>query len=121
MIDPPSPPGHLAEAIHALVRSSGLDGAVRWEQSPSGYTTWDRRHGPTRRHLWVRPLEGEFAGQYGLVWGEYPAWEDHPDGIPGFFGFDARSLGPPEFVIAFFRRWMIDWSDRRSVPRAPGG
>lgn len=86
------------------------------EESPSGYTMWLRRLGPVRRHFWVRTLGAELPGQLGVIFGEYPAWEDHPEGIPGFSGFDGRRFGTPEFVLDFFTRWMVEWVNVRALP-----
>jgi hypothetical protein len=107
----------LIETINVLIEKNNLRDEIILQERKTHYYIWLRRIGKFRRHIWICAIKetNELGWDYGVVWGEYPAWEDYPKGVEGFQGFDSRTFGTLDFIERFFISWMVDLQSYESV------
>lgn len=96
----------LKQSIALLIESSGLSaGEIGYEELHEGRHCWTRNLETNFRYMRVMALdEAEFPGDYTILWGCYP----RRDRSAYCDEFDAQSYGDLEYVLAFFKSWLID-------------
>ncbi len=107
----------LKQSITFLIESSGLSTVeIRYEELSGGRHRWTRNLETNFRYMRVMALdEAEFPGDYTILWGRYP----HADRSAYCDEFDAQSYGDLEYVLAFFKSWLVDlkeWHEPLEVP-----
>ncbi len=110
----------LKTRITALLRELGLDEAeIRLRENIlAGYprATWDRQVGKYRRYVQFTPLDDEFAGRCGLLYGQWVGDANGGFGVRDPEQFDSRSLGDLDYCVEFVRAWLVETRDWRSLP-----
>ena len=96
----------LKQSITLLIESAGLSpDEIAYQELSGGRHRWERGIDKSFRYMRIMALdESEFPGEYTILWGRYAKG----DPSANCDEFDARSFGNLEYVLAFFKSWMID-------------
>lgn len=95
----------LLESVSKLLAENDrANHEVTFSDAPLGYVKWERVVGSCCRYMSIRPLSDEYAGEYGIMWGQYAAHRPNPCEDE----FDARAFGNLELILKFFCNWLIE-------------